>query len=94
MIIWLLLSQIIIAYSLNPRIVTESPRWLVSRGRMNDAIKIMRKMAKVNKKKLPPGIFDDWETQNLQEVKVLSKLIMQSKSSQEVNFRLDQQSSY
>ncbi|KAK3098829.1 hypothetical protein FSP39_023504 [Pinctada imbricata] len=39
-----------------PTVFPESPRWLISKGRLNEAIKIIQKAAKVNKVSLPPGI--------------------------------------
>ena len=40
----------------------ESPLWLISRGKLNQAEKVLRKAAKVNKVDLPKVLFDDQDT--------------------------------
>ncbi|CAL1373886.1 unnamed protein product [Linum trigynum] len=43
---------LLVLYPLTP----ESPRYLCLKGRKGDAIRVMEKMAKLNKKELPPGV--------------------------------------
>ena len=40
----------------------ESPLWLISRGKLNQAEKVLRKAAKVNKVDLPKVLFDEQDT--------------------------------
>ena len=44
---------------LGSRFIPESARWLLSRGRQAEAKKMLEKMARVNKVKLPENLFDD-----------------------------------
>ncbi|XP_046973035.1 organic cation transporter protein-like isoform X1 [Vanessa cardui] len=43
-----------------PFTVPESARWLSSRGRVNDAVKVMRRFEKINGKKIPEDVMDDF----------------------------------
>jgi hypothetical protein len=49
----------------------ESPRWLLAKHRKADAVKILRKMARVNKKKLPDNLIvslnEDQQKEQVQE---------------------------
>ena len=42
-------------------IVSESPRWLLSKGRKNEAKKVIRKMARLNNKDIPKDYFQKFE---------------------------------
>lgn len=46
-------------------IVPESPRWLLSRGRVKDAEKTLQKIASVNKKSLPLNFMMDWKIEEV-----------------------------
>ena len=41
-------------FSIILRVVPESPRWLIGMGRFDEALKILKGGAKMNKKTLPP----------------------------------------
>ncbi|XP_026484320.2 organic cation transporter protein-like isoform X1 [Vanessa tameamea] len=43
-----------------PFTVPESARWLSSRGRVNDAVKVIRRFEKINGKKIPEDVMDDF----------------------------------
>ncbi|XP_059610037.1 organic cation transporter protein-like [Phlebotomus argentipes] len=45
---------------LTPLIVPESARWLVSQGKIDKAIKILRKFEKINGTDVPPQIYNDF----------------------------------
>ncbi|KAF4533431.1 hypothetical protein B566_EDAN001156 [Ephemera danica] len=45
---------------LTPWIVPESARWLVSQGKVDQAIEIMKKFERINRKKLDPQIYEDF----------------------------------
>ena len=38
--------------------IPESPRWLISKGRKDDAVKIIKRTAKVNKAHVPEHMYD------------------------------------
>ena len=39
-----------------PRLMPESPRWLLSKGRVGEAVAVVRRVARVNGAALPPGL--------------------------------------
>jgi phage gp45-like len=43
------------------RLVPDSVRWLLSRGRLADAKKVIQRAAKVNRTEINDEIMDDWE---------------------------------
>ncbi len=43
------------------RLLSESPRWLISKGRVNEAQNVIRKIARINKKDIPDEFFDSIE---------------------------------
>ena len=55
----------------NCRIIPESPRWLLSRGKTEQAEKIIRKCAKVNGVTLPEKIIDTETMDNGEKQSVL-----------------------
>ena len=52
----------------------ESARWLINRGRHKEAEKIIRKVAKVNKKELPDVLFEDDEIDELKVNQAMTQL--------------------
>ncbi len=60
-------------------ILTESPRWLISRGKYQKAEKILKKVADVNKTSLPNPLFEEGE---VTKHKVMQKRFMFSISIQ------------
>jgi hypothetical protein len=43
------------------RLVPDSVRWLLSRGRLADAKKVIQRAAKINRTEINDGVMDDWE---------------------------------
>ena len=54
---WAIFSQMIIIF-LVPFLLPESCRWLMSMGRAEKTIKILKKIAKTNKKDVPEEVYD------------------------------------
>ncbi|XP_022089884.1 organic cation transporter protein-like isoform X2 [Acanthaster planci] len=63
----LVITAPILLFFLYIPIFPESARWLINRGRHNQAEKIIRKVAKVNKKELPDVLFEEDEIKELKE---------------------------
>lgn len=47
--------------------VPESPRWLISKGKLEESRRIMEKIAKVNKKTIPPHLLETTEKERIEE---------------------------
>ncbi|PZC70816.1 hypothetical protein B5X24_HaOG214833 [Helicoverpa armigera] len=45
---------------LTPCVVPESARWLIAQGRIDEAIKIMQKCERINKKKIPDEVIEEF----------------------------------
>ncbi|CAH1642221.1 unnamed protein product [Spodoptera littoralis] len=45
---------------LTPCVVPESARWLIAQGRIDEAIKIMQKCERINKKKIPTEVIEEF----------------------------------
>jgi phage gp45-like len=43
------------------RLVPDSVRWLLSRGRLADAKKVIKRAAKINRTEINDEVMDDWE---------------------------------
>lgn len=68
---WFLLSIVtsvpFLSYFLYILIMPESPRWLLAKGKLEEALKILEQMAKINKKHFPDSFKDKLEQRVLQE---------------------------
>ena len=62
-------------------IIPESPRWLIQKGRMEEAERIVQKIAKVNKKPIP--------TNYLESIKVRWRMLVASLPKAALDFLLD-----
>ena len=57
---WVIFSQMITIF-LVPLLLPESCRWLMSKGRAEKTINILRKIAKTNKKDVPEDVYQSVE---------------------------------
>ncbi|KAJ8315124.1 hypothetical protein KUTeg_007274, partial [Tegillarca granosa] len=76
---WRYLQIAVSAPSFVLLLIPESPRWLLARGRKDDAIKILKSVAVVNKKVLPDKI-QDIECETKYSLKEVVLPLLQSKS--------------
>ncbi|NXG74833.1 S22AD protein, partial [Baryphthengus martii] len=51
-------SAPIFAFFFYSRVLPESPRWLVTKGRLEEAKKVLQKAASINKRTIPPELFE------------------------------------
>lgn len=68
---WVVLSLVtsvpFLLYFLYIFVMPESPRWLLAKGKLEDALKILETMAKVNGKEFPESFHSKLEERVLQE---------------------------
>lgn len=68
---WFILSLVtsvpFLFYFLYILIMPESPRWLLAKGKLEDALKILETMARVNGKEFPESFHSKLEERVLQE---------------------------
>ncbi|GAB0091927.1 organic cation transporter protein [Sergentomyia squamirostris] len=59
--IFIIVTSVPLAFTiLTPLVVPESARWLVSQGKIDKAIRIMKKFEKINKTDVPPQVYQDF----------------------------------
>ena len=44
------------------RFIPESPRWLLSRGKTEDGVKLLKKMARVNDREIPQEVIKELQS--------------------------------
>ncbi|XP_023327758.1 solute carrier family 22 member 5 isoform X4 [Eurytemora carolleeae] len=58
---WIIFSQMALAAAV-PWVMPESSRWLMSQGKSDKAVEVMRRIARINKKEVPEEVFESFRT--------------------------------
>lgn len=74
-------------FGFNCRVIPESARWLISKGRLKEADEIIQRVSQVNGVKLTRSLLDDHE--EIQEQPMVRHSQIQTMSRQNNNFKFD-----